>query len=722
MPARALAARLLSLGSVRLGALPRAITAGRLPWLICLAASAGVGAVCVRAILARAGHPALPLDDAFIHAQYARRLAEGHFYSFTDGGGYTTGATSPLWPALLAPFYAAGFRDLAIVWPMWALGTAAPAGTAVETGRLTYRLAGRAAAIGASLMCLAFGAFAWFAWSGMETMLLAFALVRTARVAAEHCEAGRAGLRGAGGSAAAKARGGELAALGLLAPLVRPEGALASLFAALALFVYPPRRAVAEGAAEGAPANGGVRGPRAAASSRRWLAAIPLAGPLLVPLTNLALAGHAASSTTTVKWLVTNPYYRGPSLRAAVLDNVARLVTTHLDGGPWTRVFLPEGSRLPILLGLVALAFAARRRRAPVRAALVLALALGTLLPCTYLSFLWNRVRYIWPFATAWIVLLACLAREIGDLAGRAHRALRWTTPLLLAGFVAALASKLPFTLYDLAQSARAIDQQQVTLGRWASTNLPADAVVGVNDTGAIAYFGGRRTFDVVGLTTEGEARYWVGGAGARYEHYEATPRERLPTHFIVYPQWMSCDPVLGPALFEATVTDQSILGGVTMVAYEAAYDTLGSGALPSVPPPGALTDAIDVADLEAEAAHRFDVDDGWDTDSVATLERAPDGDFRLLSDGGRARRRRDRFVARVEPGREARLWMRVSAEAPARLAVRAGDRDAGTVEVPAGEWVERSVALPASGPEVPIEVAAVGDARFASFHYWIYQ
>ena len=92
-----------------------------------------------------------------------------------------------------------------------------------------------------------------------------------------------------------------------------------------------------------------------------------------------------------------------------------------------------------------------------------------------------------------------------------------------------------------------------------------ANARIGVNDTGAIGYLGHRKTFDVVGLTTPEEARYWVAGAGSRFEHYEKLYRsspDRFPTHFIVYPHWMACDAVLGDELHDETVTDQTILGG----------------------------------------------------------------------------------------------------------------------------------------------------------------
>src|SRR6185437_10751006 len=100
----------------------------------------------------------------------------------------SSGATSLLWPLLLAPFHALGLRDVSLLWAAWLFGTAAHAGVIVETYRVTDRLAGAAAALGAAAMSALFGAFAWFAWSGMETMALAWLLLRAARVAASRCE------------------------------------------------------------------------------------------------------------------------------------------------------------------------------------------------------------------------------------------------------------------------------------------------------------------------------------------------------------------------------------------------------------------------------------------------------------------------------------------------------------------------------------------------------
>ncbi|MCK6586787.1 MAG: hypothetical protein L6Q76_04290 [Polyangiaceae bacterium] len=666
-----------------------------------LAASAALGIVCARAILLKAGEPALPLDDSFIHLQYARRLAEGSFFSYVEGEGYSTGATSLLWPVLLAPFYALGLHGLSLIYAAWVLGALFHAALVVETTRIANRLAGRAAAAGAAVMSAGFGAFAWFAWSGMETIPFAWILLRAARKSAAFCESDNDTTQSTGGEAT-------LIGLGLAAPLFRPEGAIASLLTALALF----------------------RSPRKTGLPRRLLGLVPLAGPLLIPLLHLALTGHASSSTAQVKWLALNPYYNSNALLRTWVDNVRLLVTDLLNGGDFTVLFLPEGLSVPILLGFIALLIAGKRRNAPMLALAVAAVSLGSLLAASYMSFLWNRVRYIWPFAPAFLVMLACLAREAGDLIRRFRPSITFATPLLAGLFAGALLVRLPWAVRDLAQSASAIARQQVKLGLWANQNLPKDARIGVNDTGAIAYLSGRRTFDVVGLTTAGEARYWVAGAGSRFEHYEKMDRAALPTHFIVYPHWMACPPILGQELEHATVRDQSILGGITMVAYEARYDLLGSGEAPSgIAPAGGFVDVVDVADLESEASHGYELGRTGDPDNQVAMLAAPlpaigpaSANRPIIADGGRFRRSFDRFTARLKPGTPVRLILRVSADDDVSLTVTAAGRVIGTVSVPAWPWVERTIELPAEvvSEATPIQITAPRGAHFHAFHYWL--
>jgi hypothetical protein len=654
-----------------------------------------VGYVADRAIagvVAKLGHAGAPLDDAYIHFQYARALAEGHPMRFEAGEPITSGATSLLWPAALAPFWALGARGEGIVWAAWGLAFAALAALAWEAAALTEPLAGRAAAAGAGAMTICFGGLVWCAASGMEVVPFAWAIARATRRAAEWSE----------GALENRTRGRavELVALAWAAALLRPEGALAAVFVAATL--------VSSG-----------RDPLGRAG-RAWPAFAAVAAAAAPPLLLYFCTGSARSNTAVAKLMPGNPYYAGPALVRAVQANVEILLGTILNGEVWSAEFLPRGGAGVAVAGLFAVAWVGGRRGLRWRAAGVLLIAATMFAPCFYATFLWNRLRYLWPFATGWIVGLACLARVLGDAAGALRPRWRVATPLACGAFAGLFASKLGWVLDDVAQSASGIDRQQVALGRWASEHLPSDARVGVNDTGAIAYFGDRKTFDVVGLTTEGEAKYWVAGAGSRLEHYErllAQAPSKLPTHFIVYPEWMALDEVLGEPLHEATVTDATILGGRTMRAYRADWSVLGSGEAPWTRV-GPIVDALDVADLESEDAHEYALLGGAADEDVVHEGPSPRGGS--VVDGGRSRRTAERFVARLRPGVTAKLVVRFEGPTAARARVLAGGTAIGSFSGGGDEWLERAFDVPAdlASDRTPISVDVAGGA-LTIFHYW---
>lgn len=658
-------------------------------YLVALIPALLLGVFAVRRVLERAGEPALPLDDSFIHLQFAARLAKGHFFEYTPGGGYSSGATSFAWPIAFVPFFWGGLSGLDLVWVVWVFGTLLHAAVAYETWRLGRGLLGATGGLAAGAMCSAFGAFAWFAWSGMETLALSWLLLRTARVASEHAER------------PASERTNPPIALVLLAivsPLVRPEGALASVLVVFTLLC-----------------DLGHPGSRA----RRGMAILAASlGPALIPLSHRFGTGHAASSTALVKHLAFDPYLDGQAVLGATLANVRLLVGDLLNGGNFTREFLPEGFVWLVAGGLIALPLLARRRNVGWRAFLVLLLALGTLGPTSYATLLWNRVRYLWPFAPAWFLLASALFVEVGHRLGRRVAMAGILAPALAWGLVATLATKLDGSTEDLATSARAIARQQVALGNWARGALPLDAVIGVNDTGAIAYFSERKTFDVVGLTTEGEAAYWARGAGSRFEHWERRRAAKLalPTHLIVYQGWMGMPAVYGPTLTDATVVEQSILGGATMTAMVADYRLLGSGEAPFSGPHGVLIDDLDVADMESEQAHAYELADARSHWCVAKVGSDPEG--RSVADGGRLERVQDRFRSAVT--KAARLVMRVASNGP--LEVWADGKKLGTAAVVAeGEgFDERAIDLPENIQS--IVVRPTQHERFRSFHYWWFE
>jgi len=636
----------------------------------------------IAAVFARTdGVPSVPLDDAYIHFQFARAFANLTPFVYTPGSPPAAGATSLLWPAALAPAFWLGVTDVGIIWWAWLLGFVSLGLLAIETHAIAQRLLSPLVALAAALTVLCFGGLTWLAASGMEAVPFAWLWLRTFRRLAEWWEADRVRVIDS-------RLGRELLILSAATPLMRPEGAVASLCVAAALVVGSTR------------------------SARLWAAA-PLVGAVLPACVTRLGAGSFTSTTAQVKWLPNSPYLDASELALTVAHNLRLLFGTLFNGELWSASAVPSGGALFAACALPALALLSYRRRQFARGAAVLVAALGILIPATYDSFLWNRLRYLWPFAPAWFVALGALCDLIGDAIERFQPRLGELRTLLGGAIAGAFAAKLSFAIDDLGESAYAIQAQQASLGRWASRHLPQTALIGVNDTGAIAYFSGRRTFDVVGLTTPREAEYWVAGAGSRFEHYEQLPRATLPTHFIVYPEWFALDPLLGSYLTERYV-NASILGGTTMVAREADYSLLHSAERPTLIDVRGrrLIDRLDVADLPSERAHDY---------QLVGAVQGENGLHRLgmWADGGRARRERESFRMEVEPNGS--LIARFDTLETALARVWLGDAPAGELSLKPG-WHEYQITVPeavsAGSRQVRIEI---GEGTVASLHFWSY-
>lgn len=653
----------------------KAVIERAFPWvLVAFLAWASIAAVLSRT----EGEPSVPLDDAYIHFQFARAFANLTPFEYTPGSPPAAGATSLLWPALLAPAFWLGVTDVGVIWWAWLLGFLSLGLVAIETRALAERLLSPLVALAASLTVLCFGGLTWLAASGMEAVPFAWLWLRSFRRLAEWFETER-------GSVLRSRVKLELLLLSAAAPLMRPEGAVASLCVALAF---------------------GLSGVR---SERFWSLAALVGGGLPALASRLG-AGSFSSTTSKVKWLLNNPYLDAGEIAQQIVYNTRLLFGTLFNGEIWSASVVPSGGALFAVCALPALALLAYRRRCYARGAAALVAALGILIPATYDTFLWNRLRYLWPFAPAWFIALGALSDLIGDAVERHKPHLGELRTLLGGALIGAFAAKLSFAIDDLAESAWAIREQQTSLGRWARSHLPEDAIIGLNDTGAIAYFSGRRTFDVVGLTTPHEAEHWVAGAGSRFEHYERLPRSSLPTHFIVYPEWFALDQLLGPWMTERRVR-ASILGGEVMVAHRADYSLLSRGEQPLIEQNARLLDRLDVSDLVSEREHSYQLFDATSAENRVFQHRD-----RL--DAGRAGRRVDRFRLRVEPG--GTFMLRAYAIERTPLVVKFGDQTTVHADVD-GFWQEAALRVPGDVASGTVWVEVRAAAAVSTLHYWSY-
>ena len=356
---------------------------------------------------------------------------------------------------------------------------------------------------------------------------------------------------------------------------------------------------------------------------------------------------------------------------------------------------------------------------------MILVLALTMLAPCFYYTFLWNRLRYLWPFATGWITGLACLARVVGDPAGeRAGLAGESATPMLCGAFAGVLAIKVEGAIDDVAWSASGIDSaagHPRTMGRRplaGRTRASASTTRARSRTSAggapSTSWGSRRR----GRDGTGWAVWRRGWSSSTWS---ASASTSLPTHFIVYPEWMALPMVLGESLTEASVSDagRSILGGETMVAAEADWSELGSGELPWSPRGAAPIDAVDVADLESEAEHSYELLGAAEGEQVAREAPTPGG--KMVVDGGRTRRSVEHFVAHLRPGETTRGIVRLEGTPGTSVDVLVEGRPVGAFEV--GDepgWFEAEFTVPPTlaGAHARVELRASG-GTITTYHYW---
>src|SRR5690242_15738278 len=140
--------------------------------LFCVIAGATFSAYTLTSLANGHGEFVMPLDDVYIHFQYARQMAAGQPYIYNPGLPATSGATSFLYPYVLAIGYLIGFQGLNL--GLWAMAVGAVA--MVCAMWLVYKLVALLEAGDwlTVLVAVAFGVsgpVAWHFMCGMETGL-----------------------------------------------------------------------------------------------------------------------------------------------------------------------------------------------------------------------------------------------------------------------------------------------------------------------------------------------------------------------------------------------------------------------------------------------------------------------------------------------------------------------------------------------------------------------
>jgi len=370
------------------------------------------------------GEWSAPLDDVFIHLDYARATAQGHPFEWTVGNGYSSGNTSLTYPFVLALGWLVGFEGRRLL--VWAaiLASVSVFGTLLAARRLFLESEddawGRVSSYLLPPLFLGVGALDWSLWSGMEVSFFlatwAIALVAWQRLEAD----ARPGDR-------APRAGRHALLLGLAGALMvttRPEAA-----ATIAIF---------GGAAYLAHRRGRTgRGPLVLALSGAP-AAVCLAVQAAV---NRALTGELSANGAIVKLALNNPYMTGAeklddwvgNVKYAALRNLdyhfAHIEGDHMSA--WVAGLEPATPKslgaaiagvavylsrtawwagvVPLALAVLPLAFARTRRIAVILWAQVV---LWILIVALNGQVRWQNERYVMP-AVAWVLVLATLGVSV---------------------------------------------------------------------------------------------------------------------------------------------------------------------------------------------------------------------------------------------------------------------------------------------------------------------
>lgn len=662
-----------------------------------------------------------PLDDVFIHFDYARATARGYPFQWSEGNGFSSGNTSLTYPFALAFGYWIGFRGMAIM--HWAAIVACVSCLAffLAAGRLAEPR-GRWAKYLIPPAILSLGALDWSLFSGMENAfhlgVWGLALVPILRLARE-------AKRDASPDRAQRvARLGWLAGLaGALLYATRPESVVCvasfAIFAAIAV-----RRASGNRAALATVLRIGVPGAVAVVAQA---------------VANRAFTGEWSANGAIAKLAINNPYMTGEDKLAQYLDLLKYVVlrnTQHhfADATPWGWI-VPVIAAIPLF---------SRRLRGV--AILLWAQVLGWLaLVALNGQVHWQNERYTMA-AVAWLLVLAALGlatilgpglpdaaaatpaspsrSRFGDRrAPRIARAL--VTLAVVSIYWVHQIPNMRDQIWFFGRASRNIRDQHVVAGK-VLAELHARRVL-VGDAGALMYASDRAGLDIIGLGGYHDlpfARAGVHGLGASLELIERLPPEERPDLMAIYPSWWGDLPTLfGQRLTQVPVVGNVICGGAEKVIYRADWSALDASPAPrTMRPSEVLVDELDVADLVSEKQHRY------------VFPRPAMGfvDFRVLAepiqttrdlfDAGRVIPAGQSEIAVLRaPGPGGRLVLRSAVSHRTAIQVHAAGNAIGRVTLdPAEGWSEASLDLPPNLPSYfQLQLTPI-DGDWLDCHAWI--
>ena len=659
--------------------------------------------------LARRGEWSAPLDDVFIHFDFARATARGFPFQWSEGNGYSSGGTSLLYPFVLAFGYWIGYRELSLM--AWAALVACVCTFALLlASRRMFRELPRATSYLVIPALLGIGVLSWTLFSGMEVALF-LALWGGALIAWDDLVTGPPDQR-----ERPTLYGALLGLWGLLLVATRPEAAcVVAVFAITAALALWKRRGLKRGL---------------------WTLAL-CATPGAVLVVGQAVANWLATGDTTAAGALVKLEMHHPHLnRDQVIDawwfhvryQFMRVGDYHLSS-------VPVLGFLPYAFALLSLAFKRTRRYGVL---LVSSAVLWVLVVALNGQVRWQNERYTMP-ALAWLLLASTLA--VGAIIstrpalGARGRRLFWAasgvTVAAWLSFGWFHKDKLRDQVWFFGRASRNIRDQHVRAGRLLRAVHPPVSRVLVGDAGAIPFMSDLPALDIIGLggfRSMPFARATRQGVGASVELIERIPERQRPDVLAIYPSWWGTFPLwFGDVLGEVPVTGNVICGGASKVLYRPRWKLLkGSGAPFSEIQGMEIVDTVDIADIVNEGGHAYSTEHAVGFVEMKLLPH-PAQESRDVFDAGRLSPvgAAHAFVVRgLSAGREARMLLRTAPTSSAVLGVEVDGKPITDIALTPGPgWQELPAVVPANLVSQEMNVRLVSrQSGHVLFHVFVLQ
>ncbi|MFN8529906.1 MAG: hypothetical protein U0670_14990 [Anaerolineae bacterium] len=642
----------------------------------------------------------MPLDDAYIHFQYAHQIAQGQIYVYNPGLPPTSGATSFLYPYLLAIGDLIGFRGLSL--GFWAMGLGALSFT-VSVGLvwgIGRRLAGEAVALVMALVFLVGGAAAWHFMSGMETGIAVLFTLLTLY-----------GLI---------VRRDPIALMGAsLIALIRPEGAILTVLTVGYLGIH------------------WIRQPSTTPRRNLIGLAIPLALILVQPVVNLIVTGSAVATGNSAKSLLGVVPFDFGYVLSRILENVSRMTREWLS---LSGTEIPFYVGLPVsLLAMVGMGSLVLKRQKRGLGILIILWLIGSAAAVATLdTAFWHFRRYQIPIMAVLIVLAV-----IG--AGAFPRRIRWAAWMMaVAALIIAPLTGLWF-LQSYIVNVGYVFTQPYQMAQWLRENAPDNSVIAVHDVGMMRYQGEHTTLDIVGLTTPGAADYWRNGPGSVGEFLIRQRPDLIASYGEGHGLGLGL--LQHTSLYAETLASYSVsldntrnvaLAADTQGIYQPDYapadrrDSLS--VLPSIYPDelGALVDSLNVADIQSEREHAYawtvnGAAGGFPTDFYQLNTISCGAPACTIMDGGRRLNGDETFTLRAVPNADAILVTRLHPVNTGTFDVYANGQNVGTRVIPPlpGAWIEVPTLIPAaliSSEVLHIRIVPhVPGGAYMPYYHWLF-